>query len=382
MNELSLFTGAGGGLLGSHLMGWKTICAVEIENYPRRVLLARQKDGLLPRFPIWDDVTTFDGKPWRGRIDIVTGGFPCQDISCAGKGKGITGERSGLWGEMARIIGEVRPRYALMENSPVLVRRGLAVVISDLAEMGYACKWGIVGAHHAGGPHKRDRIWILANSGSLRRIKGASQEDCQEWQTEFNAEFGYNSGQRPAWCDLANTSNQGLQRGQQQTLFGEGQREKRGAVAQCCGSWWDIDPADLPDTDKLNDDLCRHGAGPVQRERQEQTEVSGCEIPDTSVRGENGWSRGISRGQRGQEKTLCDDGGRNREKNGVWPIKPGLGGMDDELAHWLDVYKTAFGGEVPRVGTAIPDRCSRLKAIGNGQVPMALKLAVEYIKPP
>ena len=129
MNELALFTGAGGCTLGSKLLGWKTICAVERDPYARDVLVARQNDGCLDPFPIWDDVCTFDGKPWRGRVDVVSGGFPCQDISAAGRGEGITGERSGLWSEMSRIIGEVRPRFALVENSPVLTSRGLGTVL-------------------------------------------------------------------------------------------------------------------------------------------------------------------------------------------------------------------------------------------------------------
>ena len=86
MNELALFAGAGGGILGGHLLGWRTVCAVEWEAYPASVLCARQNDGLLPSFPIWDDVQTFDGKPWRGIVDVVSGGFPCQDISVAGGG--------------------------------------------------------------------------------------------------------------------------------------------------------------------------------------------------------------------------------------------------------------------------------------------------------
>ena len=89
MNELALFAGAGGGILGGHLLGWRTVCAVEWEAYPASVLCARQNDGLLPNFPIWDDVQTFDGKPWRGIIDVVSGGFPCQDISAAGRGGGL-----------------------------------------------------------------------------------------------------------------------------------------------------------------------------------------------------------------------------------------------------------------------------------------------------
>jgi DNA (cytosine-5)-methyltransferase 1 len=164
MRELALFAGAGGGILGGTLLGWRTVCAVEIESFCREVLLRRQLDGCLPCFPIWDDVCTFDGKPWRGCVDIITGGFPCQDISCAGKGKGLEGERSGLWGQMARIIREVRPRFALVENSPMLTSRGLGVVLGDLAELGMDARWGVLGADDTGAPHIRKRIFILANT--------------------------------------------------------------------------------------------------------------------------------------------------------------------------------------------------------------------------
>lgn len=163
LNELALFAGGGGGILGGKLLGWRCVCAVEVNDYARRVLMARQDDGSLPPFPIWDDVRTFDGRPWRGVVDIISGGFPCQDISCANsKGEGIHGERSGLWREMARIIGEVRPRLVLVENSPMLVGRGLGLVLGDLAAMGYDARWGVVGAWHAGAPHKRDRLWLVA----------------------------------------------------------------------------------------------------------------------------------------------------------------------------------------------------------------------------
>jgi len=161
MNELALFAGAGGGILGGHLLGWRCVCGVEYDKYARHVLLARQRDGQLPKFPIWDDVRTFDARPWRGVADVVSGGFPCQDISSAGKGAGIEGARSGLWKEMARIIGEVRPRFAFVENSPMLVSRGLTTVVGDLSEMGYDAVWGIVSAADCGAPHLRKRIWIV-----------------------------------------------------------------------------------------------------------------------------------------------------------------------------------------------------------------------------
>ena len=164
VNELALFAGAGGGILGGHLLGWRPVCAVEFNPYAASVLAQRQNDGLLPPFPIWDDVRTFDGHPWRGRVDVVSGGFPCQDISAAGKGGGIDGARSGLWREMARIIGEIQPRFVLVENSPMLTVRGLGRVLGDLAQMGFDARWGVLGAAHVGAPHLRERIWILADA--------------------------------------------------------------------------------------------------------------------------------------------------------------------------------------------------------------------------
>lgn len=167
MNELHLFAGAGGGILGGQLLGHTCVCAVEIEEYCQQVLLQRQQDGILPKFPIWDDVTTFEGGPWRGIVDVVCGGFPCQDISSAGKGAGLSGERSGLWSEMARIIGEVQPTYAFVENSPVLTSRGLNIVLGDLAQMGYDARWGVYGADDIDGDHHRERIWILAHASCI-----------------------------------------------------------------------------------------------------------------------------------------------------------------------------------------------------------------------
>jgi DNA (cytosine-5)-methyltransferase 1 len=180
MNELALFAGAGGGILGGHLLGWRTVCAVEREPYAESVLLARQNDGVLPPFPVWDDVCTFDGRPWRGIVDVVSGGFPCQDISTAGKGAGIDGARSGLWSEMARIVGEVRPRYVFVENSPALVTRGLGRVLSDLAALGYDCRWTVLGAADVDAPHKRERIWIVADANGMRELQPQGGE-CDQW---------------------------------------------------------------------------------------------------------------------------------------------------------------------------------------------------------
>ena len=170
VNELALFAGAGGGILGGKLLGWRTVCAVEWNAYAASILVQRQNDECLDTFPIWDDVQTFDGRPWRGIVDIISGGFPCQDISVAGKGAGIEGDRSSMWKHMARIIGEVEPRYVFVENSPALVVRGFGRVLGDIAELGFNARWGIVGADACGFQHHRARLWVVANSNSNRRV--------------------------------------------------------------------------------------------------------------------------------------------------------------------------------------------------------------------
>ena len=164
MDELALFAGVGGGILAGKLLNWNTVCAVELNAYCARRLMQRQNEGHLAPFPIWDDVCTFDGRPWRGRVDVVSGGFPCTDISPAGKKAGIEGEASGLWVEMARIIREVEPRFVFVENSAMLTVRGLGRVLGDLASMGFNARWGVLGSSDIGADHGRKRCWIVADA--------------------------------------------------------------------------------------------------------------------------------------------------------------------------------------------------------------------------
>lgn len=146
------------------------------------VLEQRQRDGILPEFPIFGDIRKFDGRPWRGMADIVAGGVPCQNVSVAGDGKGVeNGEHSRLWAEMARVVREVRPRYVFVENSPALTTRGLDKILGDLAAMGFDAEWGVFSAISCGAPHERERMFIMAYA-SGEQLKGP-----ESWSIDIGA---------------------------------------------------------------------------------------------------------------------------------------------------------------------------------------------------
>jgi DNA (cytosine-5)-methyltransferase 1 len=303
LNELALFAGAGGGILGGKLLGWRTVCAVEWEPYPASVLVARQNDGLLPPFPIWDDVQTFDGKPWRGIVDVVSGGFPCQDISSAGKGAGIDGERSGMWREMARIIHEVRPRFAFVENSPMLTSRGLGTVLGDLASMGFDARWGVLGAADVGANHQRDRIWIVAknvaNSQSIRHWDGRKERD-------FFESDGRQVGTLRAIT--SGTSKQSDDLAYPKELFSNGGNNN----------------------------------SRISLERKAESEF-----------GNNSWAENVS------------DSNVPQQQRGSFPI-----GIQQKDSFASDSCWWETEPNVGRVADGVASRVDRLKAIGNGQVPL------------
>ena len=160
---LDLFSGIGGFSLGLERAGMETVAFCEIEEFPRKVLKKHWPD-----IPIYEDVRYVTKQRLDAdgiRPDIICGGFPCQDISVAGNQKGITGERSGLWGELCRIISEVRPKYAIVENVTALISgeqgRWFQRVLGDLAEIGYDCEWHCISASELGAHHHRDRVWII-----------------------------------------------------------------------------------------------------------------------------------------------------------------------------------------------------------------------------
>jgi len=175
LRVLDLFSGIGGFSLGLERAGMRTVAFCEIEEYPRQVL-AKHWPGL----PCYDDVRSLTADTIRRdgiAVDVICGGFPCQDVSFAGKRAGLEGARSGLWSDYRRIISELRPRFVIVENVPGLLNLGMGRVLGDLAALGYDAVWDCIPASAVGAPHRRDRVWIVAHADPLR-------QPGQLWSTE------------------------------------------------------------------------------------------------------------------------------------------------------------------------------------------------------
>jgi DNA (cytosine-5)-methyltransferase 1 len=165
MHVLDLFSGIGGFSLGLERAGMRTLAFCEIDPYCQAILRRHW-----PAVPVYDDVRTLTAERLRAdgiAVDAIAGGFPCQDISRAGNGAGISGPQSGLWSEYARLIGEIRPQYAIMENVAALLERGMDTVCGDLAAIGYDAEWSIISACSIGAPHVRQRVFIVAYPNGL-----------------------------------------------------------------------------------------------------------------------------------------------------------------------------------------------------------------------
>jgi DNA (cytosine-5)-methyltransferase 1 len=191
LKVLDLFSGIGGFSLGlERTGGFKTVAFCEIEPYPRKVLAKHW-----PEVPCYHDIRELTAERLAADgigVDVICGGFPCQDISVAGNGAGLAGERSGLWSEFARLIGEIRPRYAIVENVAALLFRGLADVLGDLAALRYDAEWHCIPASAVGAPHRRDRIWIVAHprrlnsDGRCGQCGGSQEARSCNWPARSN----------------------------------------------------------------------------------------------------------------------------------------------------------------------------------------------------
>jgi DNA (cytosine-5)-methyltransferase 1 len=193
LNGLSLFTGIGG--LDVALSDWvRPLAYCEIDPYCQAVILSRISTRDLEQAPIWNDIRTLNAYLFEGAIDIIYGGFPCQDISITGKGKGLEGERSGLFFEILRLAEEIKPEYVFLENVAAITSRGGLRVVREIAEMGYDCRWCTISASSIGALHKRERWFLLAHAKS-KRLEEAGQPIRQEEEFPLH----YNTIEYEGW---------------------------------------------------------------------------------------------------------------------------------------------------------------------------------------
>lgn len=232
MNVLDLFSGIGGFSLGLERAGMRTVAFCEIEPFCRAILKKHWPD-----VPCYDDIRTLTASRLASDgivVDAICGGFPCQDISQAGSGKGLEGERSGLWREYSRLIGELRPRFVIVENVSRLLSKGVDVVLGDLAALGYDAEWHCIPAAAAGAPHIRDRLWIWA----YPQHSDADGERPYRAPLHLNGSpefFDQQIGQPGSVCeDVADADH--LRKLQSQGREQEKWRWPRD------GGWWDVEP--------------------------------------------------------------------------------------------------------------------------------------------
>ena len=325
MNELSLFSGAGGGLLGTKLLGWKHIGYVEFNEYCQKIIRQRIEDGILDEAPIFSDIRAFIdqgyAEAYQGMVDVITAGFPCQPFSVAGKGLGADDPRN-MWPTTIECIRIIRPRYCLLENVPGLLAHAYTRrIFGDLAEAGYDAKWCVLGADDVGANHRRKRLWIMAH---------AKSSECERAGIPRRGRDGFTD----KGFKMADTKRM-------RKLQPKGSKQNKwGRIGNCSEN-----------------------------------------VADTISNGSQG--SGTKRKIKGQAR-LCDREGSNEEQDVSDPESKQAGGIFK-----LGISANAGAGsnrakeaawwttepDVGRVANGVASRVDRLKAIGNGQVPAVVRAA-------
>ena len=343
MQTMHLFAGGGGGLLGDLILGNNPVCAVEWDKYACQILRERAADGWFPDLRVYEgDVRLFNPSEYEGRVDCIHAGFPCQDISVAGKQAGVGEDtRSGLYREVLRIADVVRPGELFMENVSAILSNGLGTVLADLSARGYSARWMCLRASDVGANHHRDRWWLLARR--IRNTKHAGQSAAEiaasiaqgSNDNATRAQQAVKSARSSEQCArVADTASEGLpQRGQSE--WSEGATEiSAGVESESERFGADISNANAARLQRLNGSAKRYRPPSPQR------------------------FAGQCRGNIGRQ------------------TKPAICGVDDVLAFGMDANWYAEEPNVGRVTSVSKDRASQLKALGNGQVP--LQMAVAY----
>ena len=325
MYELSLYSGAGGGLLATHhLLKWKTIGYVEIDEYCQKVIAARIKDKVLREAPVFGDIRTFISEgyaeAYQGMVDVITAGFPCTPWSNAGAKRGRHDDRN-LWEETIETCRIIRPRYILVENVASLVTdEYFGHILGDLVACGYDCRWRILSAAEVGAPHKRDRVWLVAytqhNGLPATAERGSNAETVRDTAQGANGTVQL-EGVRPP--SHVSDSNSGCNGQEDEVRTGRHTTEPvRQDVSDTCGT---------RSTLGLPEEKSEPGEGQVAR----NTAVSNDE-GDRRTR----WSR-----------------------TGYWTTEPGI----------------------LRVVDGMDDRVDRIKAVGNGMCSQVVATAWHLLNP-
>jgi DNA (cytosine-5)-methyltransferase 1 len=346
MKVLDLFSGIGGFSLGLGRAGMQTVGFCEIDPFCRSVL-AEHWLGV----PIHDDITTRQFQ--EGEADVICGGFPCQDISVAGAGAGIAGERSGLWRELVRAIRVVRPRFAIVENVAALLSRGMGTVLGDLAEIGHDAEWHCIPARAIGAPHRRDRVWIVVHSNSGR---GSARQ-------QTGAALGHGRSLSAAGCGLDHAERRGLQAGRPERTRNDG--PLRGGREH---------PRYLQATSDAGSDVA-DAEGRGQRAdgrpsgQTRHSNGSGETVADPISAGLEGCT--ILSGYIAAELAAVERGGSVRDADGIEQIS--LNGIRERPS--AESAGSREGGwwlvepDVGRVAHGVPARVDRLRSLGNAVVP-------------
>lgn len=363
---LSLCSGAGGLDLGLTvaLLGYRTVGHVERETFAAAALVARMEDASLDQAVVWDDVGTFDGRSWRGAVDIVTAGYPCQPFSVAGKRQGAADPRH-LWPHVARIIGEVEPPFVFLENVAHHLRLGFPEVAAGLVGMGYRLAAGLFTAAEVGAPHKRERLFILAiregdeladparllwhplewrePDGTAAALADAEGERQREPSDEADAIAGGGAARdepRDDGRDVADAADRQLSEPGRRQARREGSGPDGAGLADAYG----------------------HRRQQTERGQSQDGRSDPCkpDVDDADSAGSQGWG---------------DDIGEYAGERPAWPPGPGdANGWERYLRCAPDIEPS-----IRRGADGLAHRVDRLRLCGNGVVPLAAAHALRTL---
>jgi DNA (cytosine-5)-methyltransferase 1 len=347
LNGLDLFSGIGGLSVG--LSEWvKPVAYCEIDRYAAAVLFSRMSDGNLPAAPIFPDVRSLS-KEILPSIDIIYGGFPCQDISVAGHGKGLAGERSGLFFEIVRLAKEIQPTFLFLENVPAITGRGLDTIIREITKAGYDVRWTTLSAQEIGAPHKRERWWLLGHSkhnGSLTTKKRGSIEETvfnDSERSNKTSEFTGASASRVLAAEVISDSKSDGQRSRE---------ESRGNVERLKLMESTKSGVDSEHLCKIISDTRCESKGAIENLQSESEESIGentsklcCNVSDTDL-------------LRKQQPQGSEQEQRQWASDGSW---------------WLTEP------DVGRVANGVLNRVDRIKCLGNAVVPLQAREAFKEL---